>query len=378
MPLPDIYDGKEWNYAVSTIRLQYGQKEQITVHLPQEVRIHFVDQDGQAVTDRLYVEMYNDRAWFSGYINQKGQFVSWDGHALKRVPAGEYQLIVYGNGLYETLETKVTIDPAHNYVKEPIEFTLNKKDIEVVDVKLTFKDRDGNVITEPDAYFYLYQYDVYRTSNYDLGFYHSTYPVKYNEDGSVTIPNVVVADGYSLYTSVPGYITKEQKVDITKAQHDVVITLDKGLTVTGKIADYDKMTNVSMYAYTDSSYGYVSFAEDGTFTIKGLSANEEITYVVSATDYVEKRETVARASEGDTLDLGTITLEKAKYIDGHVYEGSTPLKHVSVHVYDKDGQYAGWARTDKDGYFKVRGLQPGMYKLEASYKGKTLEQKVNI
>lgn len=374
----DIYDGKEWNYAVSTIQLQYGQKEQITVHLPQEVRIHFVDQNGQAVSDRLYVDMYNDRVWISGYINQKGQFVSWDGHALKRVPAGEYKLTVYGNGLYETLETKVTIDPAHNYVKEPIEFTLNKKDIEVVDVKLTFKDKDGNVITEPDAYFYLYQYDVYRTSNYDLGFYHSTYPVEYNEDGSVTIPNVVVADGYSLYTSVPGYITKEQKVDITKDQHDVVITLDKGLTVTGKIADYDKMTNVSMYAYTDSSYGYVSFAEDGTFTIKGLSANEEITYVVSATDYVEKRETVARASEGDTLDLGTITLEKAKYIDGHVYEGSTPLKHVSVHVYDKDGQYAGWARTDKDGYFKVRGLQPGMYKLEASYKGKTLEQKVNI
>nr|WP_305147608.1 S-layer homology domain-containing protein [Anoxybacillus gonensis] len=374
----DIYDGKEWNYAVSTIQLQYGQKEQITVHLPQEVRIHFVDQHGQAVTDRLYVEMYNDRAWFSGYINQKGQLVSWDGLALKRVPAGEYQLIVYGNGLYETLETKVTINPAHNYVKEPIEFTLNKKDIEVVDVKLTFKDKDGNVITEPDAYFYLYQYDVYRTSNYDLGFYHSTYPVEYNEDGSVTIPNVVVADGYSLYTSVPGYITKEQKVDITKDQHDVVITLDKGLTVTGKIADYDKMTNVRMYAYTDSNYGYVSFAEDGTFTIKGLSANEEITYVVSATDYVEKRETVAGASEGDTLDLGTITLEKAKYIDGRVYEGSTPLKHVSVHVYDKDGQYAGWARTDKDGYFKVRGLQPGMYKLEASYKGKTLEQEVNI
>ncbi|OOE01310.1 alpha-amylase/pullulanase [Anoxybacillus kestanbolensis] len=374
----DIYDGKEWNYAVSTIQLQYGQKEQITVHLPQEVRIHFVDQHGQAVTDRLYVEMYNDRAWFSGYINQKGQLVSWDGRALKRVPAGEYQLIVYGNGLYETLETKVTINPAHNYVKEPIEFTLNKKDIEVVDVKLTFKDKDGNVITEPDAYFYLYQYDVYRTSNYDLGFYHSTYPVEYNEDGSVTIPNVVVADGYSLYTSVPGYITKEQKVDITKDQHDVVITLDKGLTVTGKIADYDKMTNVWMYAYTDSSYGYVSFVEDGTFTIKGLSANEEITYVVSATDYVEKRETVAGASEGDTLDLGTITLEKAKYIDGRVYEGSTPLKHVSVHVYDKDGQYAGWARTDKDGYFKVRGLQPGMYKLEAWYNGKTLEQEVNI
>lgn len=374
----DIYDGKEWNYAVSTIQLQYGQKEQITVHLPQEVRIHFVDQHGQAVTDRLYVEMYNDHAWFGGYINQKGQFVSWDGRALKRVPAGEYQLIVYGNGLYETLETKVTINPAHNYVKEPIEFTLNKKDIEVVDVKLTFKDKDGNVITEPDAYFYLYQYDVYRTSNYDLGFYHSTYPVEYNEDGSVTIPNVVVADGYSLYTSVPGYITKEQKVDITKDQHDVVITLDKGLTVTGKIADYDKMTNVWMYAYTDSSYGYVSFVEDGTFTIKGLSANEEITYVVSATDYVEKRETVAVESEGDTLDLGTITLEKAKYIDGRVYEGSTPLKHVSVHVYDKDGQYAGWARTDKDGYFKVRGLQPGMYKLEAWYNGKTLEQEVNI
>ncbi|MGG6433289.1 carboxypeptidase regulatory-like domain-containing protein [Anoxybacillus sp. D401a] len=374
----DVYDGQEWNYSVSTIQLHYGQKEQVTLNLPQEVRIHFVDQNGQAVTDRLYVEMYNDRAWFSGYINQKGQFVSWDDRALKRVPAGEYKLIVYGNGLYETLKTKVTIDPEHNYVKEPIKFTLNKKDIEVVDVKLTFKDKDGNVITEPNAYFYLYQYDVYRTSNYELGFYHSTYPVEYNEDGSVTIPNVVVADGYLLYTSVPGYITKEQKVDITKDHYDVVITLDKGLTVTGKVADYDEMTNVWMYAYTGSSYGYVSFAEDGTFTIKGLSANEEITYVVSATDYVEKRETVSGASEGETLDLGTITLEKAKYIDGRVYEGSKPLKHVYVYVYDKDGQYAGWARTDKDGYFKVRGLQPGMYKLEAWYNGKTLEQEVDI
>ncbi|KFZ43731.1 alpha-amylase/pullulanase [Anoxybacillus flavithermus] len=374
----DIHEGKEWNYAVSTIQLQYGQKEQVTIHLPQEVRIHFVDQNGQAVTDRLYVEMYNDRAWFSGYINQKGQFVSWDDRALKRVPAGEYKLIVYGNGLYETLKTKVTIDPKHNYVKDPIEFTLNKKDIEVVDVKLTFKDKHGNVITEPNAYFYLYQYDVYRTSNYELGFYHSTYPVEYNEDGSVTIPNVVVADGYLLYTSVPGYIAKEQKVDITKDQHDMTITLDRALTVTGKIADYDKMTNVWMYAYTDSSYGYVSFAEDGTFTIKGLSANEKITYVVSATDYVEKRETVAGASEGDTLDLGTITLEKAKYIDGRVYEGSKPLKHVYVYVYDKDGQYAGWARTDKDGYFKVRGLQPGTYKLEAWYNGKTIKQEVDV
>ncbi|MGJ7035678.1 S-layer homology domain-containing protein [Anoxybacillus eryuanensis] len=374
----DIYDGKEWNYAVSTIQLHYGQKEQVTIHLPQEVRIHFVDQNGKAVSDRLYVDMYNDRVWISGYINQKGQFVSWDDRALKRVPAGEYELTVYGNGLYETLKTKVTIHPEKNYVKEPIVLTLNKKDIEVVDVKLTFKDKDGNVITEPNAYFYLYQYDVYRTSNYNFGFYHSTYPVEYNEDGSVTIPNVVVADGYSLYTSVPGYIAKEQKVDITKDQHDVVITLDKGLTVTGKIADYDKMTNVWMYAYTDSSYGYVSFAQDGTFTIKGLNTNEKITYVVSATDYVEKRETVAGASEGGTLDLGTIMLEKAKYIDGRVYEGAKPLKHVYVYVYDKDGQYAGWARTDKDGYFKVRGLQPGMYKLEAWYNGKTIKQEVDI
>ncbi|WP_461200841.1 carboxypeptidase regulatory-like domain-containing protein [Anoxybacillus sp. TBDG-1] len=374
----DIYDGKEWNYAVSTIQLYYGQKEQITIHLPQEVRIHFVDQNGKVVSDRLYVDMYNDRAWISGYINQKGQFVSWDDRALKRVPAGEYKLVVHGNGLYETLKTKVMIHPEKNYAKEPIVLTLNKKDIEVVDVKLTFKDRDGNVIKEPNAYFYLYQYDVYRTSNYDFGFYHSTYPVTYNEDGSVTIPNVVVADGYLLYTSVPGYIAKEQKVDITKNQHDMTITLDRALTVKGKIADYDKMTNVYMYAYTDSSYGYASFAEDGTFTIKGLSSNEKITYVVSATDYVEKRATVDGANDGEILDLGIITLEKAKYIDGRVYEGAKPLKHVYVYAYNTDGQYAGWARTDKDGYFKIRGLQPGTYKLEAWYNGKTIKQEVDV
>lgn len=374
----NIHDGKEWNYAVSTIQLYYGQKEQVTIHLPQEVRIHFVDQNGKAVSDRLYVDMYNDRVWISGYINQKGQFVSWDDRALKHVPAGEYKLTVYGNGLYETLKTKVTINPEKNYVKEPIVLTLNKKDIEVVDVKLTFKDRDGNVITEPNVYFYLYQYDVYRTSDYNFGFYHSTYPVEYNEDGSVTIPNVVVADNYSLYTSVPGYITKEETVNITKDQRDVTITLEKGVVVTGKIADYDNMTNVSMYAYTESSYGYVSFAEDGTFTIKGLYPNEAITYVISATDYVEKKVTIDGGNEGDTIDLGTITLEKAKYIDGRVYEGSQPLKHVYVYVYDRDGQYVGWARTDKDGYFKVRGLQSGTYKLEAWYNGKTIEQDVDV
>ncbi|MED0656837.1 carboxypeptidase regulatory-like domain-containing protein [Anoxybacillus ayderensis] len=373
-----VYSEKEWHYGLSTIQLKYGQKEKVTIDLPQEVRIHLIDQHGQAVTDRLYAEMYNDRVWISGYINQKGQFVSWDDRALKHVLAGKYTFTVYGNGLYETLKTEITIDPTKNYVKEPVVLTLNKKDIEVVDVKLTFKDKEGNIITDPNAYFYLYQYDVYRTSNYNFGFYHSKYPVKYNEDGSVTIQNVVVADRYSLYTSVPGYITKEQKLDITKDEHHVTVTLEKALTVTGKIADYDKMTGVYVYAYTDNSYGYVSFEEDGSFTIKGLRSDEKITYVVSATDYVEKKVTVDGASDGKTLDLGTITLEKAKYIDGRVYEGSTPLKHVYVYAYDKDNKYVGWARTDKDGYFKVRGLQPGKYKLEAWYNGKTLKQQVDV
>jgi uncharacterized repeat protein (TIGR01451 family) len=365
------YDGETYYNLVKNIKLILGQKEEVNVQIPvyKDVKVQFVDQKGEIVSSELSVEISSkENTNFNryGYVGKDGYFTTWNGsQTLKNVKTGSYNVKVYGRGLYETTKAEFTVNAETDYTKEPIRVEVTKKDVQSVDVTLTLKDKDGNIIKNEEAYIYLYNWDVQRESNYEQGYY-SLYPVKYNENGQIEVNDVIVADNYQLYVYVPGYREVHQTVNISENNKDVTVELTEGTKVEGKIANYEKLANVNIYAYTNSSYAYASIKEDGTFTLSGLAENEEITYVVSALDRQEYKGTISvERNTGGTIDVGTITLQPAKFIEGKVYDNNNkPVKHAYINVMTQDGHYAGWARTDKEGYFKVRGLVPGTYKVQ--------------
>ncbi|MED4299314.1 carboxypeptidase regulatory-like domain-containing protein [Geobacillus stearothermophilus] len=381
------YEGNTYYNLVKNVKLALGQQAKVDVQIPvyKDIKVQFVDQKGEIVTSNLSVEISGkENADFHryGYVGKDGYFTTWEGsQTLKNVKAGSYNVKVYGSGLYETTEKEFTVNAETDYTKEPIRVEVTKKDVQSVDVTLTLKDKDGNIIKNEEAYIYLYNWDVQRESNYEQGYY-SLYPVKYNENGQIEVNDVIVADNYQLYVYVPGYREVHQTVNISENNKDVTVELTEGTKVEGKIANYEKLANVNIYAYTNSSYAYASIKEDGTFTLSGLAENEEITYIVSALDRQEFKGTIpADKNNGDTIQVEDITLQPAKFIEGKVLDNNgKPLKHVYIYVYNKQNdQFAGWARTDKYGYFKVRGLAPGTYKVEAWKDGyPTVRQDVDV
>jgi len=91
-------------------------------------------------------------------------------------------------------------------------------------------------------------------------------------------------------------------------------------------------------------YAYQWFNDEGAFHL----ANE-----VNVTD-------------GNTTDVGRTYLENCAAISGTVTEGKTGdgISGLRTKVYDKYGTYINYDNTDGDGYYEVRGLRTGWYRVE--------------
>lgn len=356
--------------------------QQLDIPALVSAKFTIVEQDGEAylpINKELYVTIKgadkgNQNFVVTGY-NKGGLFTSWNGQqTIGRMPAGNYQVNVQGGGIYTDTELTLAVGP-DNDPNAPIQIVVSKQDVETTDVTITFVDTNDEVITDLDSisYFYLSSWKIMNQFNYTLGQYSAwEQPIT---DGKLVLGDVVMSDDYQFYLYVEGYRNlNAQAVTLTEGATELKVELDPGVTVKGKLTVTEgNVPGADIYAYTEgfSSMAYTKANPDGTFELKGLESGKNIFYSVKAFGYLPIENVQAEVTGTPAeVDLGEIALQSENYIQGKVFDkdGKTPLKHVYVYA-NANNEYKGFARTDDQGYFKVRGLAEGEYKLTFSKYG---------
>lgn len=393
------YNNETHSGLVKGLQIVKGSKHHVDVQVPvlKTVKLRFVDQGSNAsLSEALKVSIAgadaaNKGFSRSGYIGKDGYFTTYSGETeLTRVPAGErYTVTVSGAGIYNTGKFTFTVEAEADYTAVPVKVEVEKKTKQATDVKLRimFPDSEYGNITGVD-YYSLYSSSVSGAFGYEVGNKYGIqksfdsvtektyiYPVGVTEGvyvryGEISVSGVVYSDDYQLYLNLDGYRTvlPSQPIAIKPGSDSILVEADPGVTLSGKLISGDKViAGAYIYAYGNGSYVSGTSNTEG-FTLRGLADGGEVTLQINAEGYLPVTRTI-------TLDgskhIGDIELEAAGYIEGRVFaaDGTTPLMHASVSAYGDAGSYGGWARTDKDGYFKIRGLKDSVYQVTASQYG---------
>jgi uncharacterized repeat protein (TIGR01451 family) len=367
-----------YNVTNGKVTLANGQKTQLaaSISLPayRDIKLTFVEKGTTTtVKNNLHVQITNNSGYAAyGYINENGEFITWGNvTTLKGLQTGDYQVQVYRQGLYKDTTQNITILPNQDYVTNPFVIEVDKITEDVVDITLLFS---GN-ITDVDSV-NLYSWKAYEAFGYsDAGYYYVSRPEI--TDGKLVLRDVVYSDDYQLVINKQGYRQFIMSpIIIDETSENLQVFMDQGLTITGKITNNngEEVPAAQVYAYSNSSYGSVTAGQDGSYELKGLASDEDMTIQVTAPNHVTYQHTYKYNEVGTPLD---IVLNKATFVHGKVVDkNNKPLKYVYINAYSalvnpapgskELGQYKGWARTGSDGYFKITGLEDGEYDLYIS------------
>jgi uncharacterized repeat protein (TIGR01451 family) len=353
----------EWLPSIKTITVKEGEKQTVDIELParKDVDITFVyGENKKAVSQDLYVSISNGTNFYSGRIDPKtGKFTTWNGTTgIKGMRTGTYTVYVEGRGIFKEYKGEITIkqDTDPN-----VTITLPTLSQSTADVILQVTNDE----LESLDYISLYSPSVSNAFGYESGNLYINNP-DIDNDGNIVLHDVILSDDYTLYAYKKGYrYVYKDNIHVTENMSPIELTFEQGKTITVRVKadDNQPLTNVNVYAYTDTSYGETIKNADGSYTIQGLADNEPITVHASAAGRLTKEQVIS----ADSTDPVEITLPKATFLDGVVTDAAgKPLQYVYINVF-KDGMYKGWARTGKDGYFKVDGLEEGEYTIEAQH-----------
>jgi uncharacterized repeat protein (TIGR01451 family) len=390
-------DEEQFYNTVSSINLKYGETivlaEAINLPVYKDVKVKLVDASTETAVskqldvDIIGIDQQNNRIKVYGYIGADGLFTTWSGQQqINHVMTGSYKVKIYGQGIYKETIQDITIQPDPNYLVTPIVLGVNKKTKETTDVTLRILTNDSE-LNQID-YYSLYSWDVASAFGYDVGSIHgfdqdiTVTELVYEEQtvtgmvygATITIPNVVLSDDYRLTVQVEGHHTTVPTDSIqfqAHLQNSIDVMVNSGLRLTGTLEDAsgNPITYGSISAYSLTSSDYQSVNSDG-FMLQGLASGETMNLYINVPDFMPKQIKVDAAATADQnlVDLGVIDLVRAKYIHGRILDGeANPVKGASVQV---RGASYGSARTDGEGYFKVRGLSEGTnYTVEVSKYG---------
>ena len=339
----------------------------------ENVAFKVVDSKDESIPQNLEYSLQglgenNQDVYLYGYTNGEGFLRSWytPGKTMS-LPVGQYELIVYGNGTYPSTIETIEIVEDQDYVNNPYEIVLTKFEKETKNVVVKVTDQEGNPVDSIE-YLSLYSYPVMEAFGYQDGQYYLWQ--EQSDTGEFTIENVVVSDQfkYQLNVQVPGYITyNNAEVSVDSSTDVIEVVVDKGVSLTGTVVDANgnPLSGAYFNVYGNQTYAYGQSNAQGV-QLGGLH-QENLTVDISMQGYQSQTLPVTAEDfvEG-TFDLGEIVLQSEKYVHGKILkENGEPAKNVYVYLYEEGSAWStGWARTDANGYFKIRNVVDGSYVLK--------------
>jgi len=357
----DINGNEYWsyNYAMTEIA-----PEQLV-----EVKFQAIDEEDQALSNfDFYLEgldEQNSNVYMYGYTNNEGFFRDWyNPTTTLSIPVGTYEVIIYGQGQYEDQVVEIEISKDEDYVNNPIQIVLDKVEKETTPLTLVIEDEQGNPITNIE-YISLYSHKAQQTFGYEEGF-HYLWNIT-DENGEITFDEVAVADDWELYINVPGYKIYNESITFNSNENNLVVTLETGAVIHGSVTTDDNrvLEGANYYVYGNQSYAYGTVTNSGELNIGGLY-EEELTLEISMPGY-KTFKTVIYPEDfvNGVANISTVQLEHEKYVHGYVTKDGEPQSDVYVYLYeDEDTWNYYWARTDSNGYFKIRNVEDGTYTLK--------------
>ncbi|OAT81614.1 hypothetical protein A6P54_12635 [Bacillus sp. MKU004] len=329
----------------------------------EDVSFKVVNQNGEAVPN-MEVSFEGAEVFLYGYTDQSGMFHSWYEQGTSfELPEGEYSAFIYGGKKYGDLVKEITISKDGTY---PLRIMVEELNVDTTDVSIHVKDQEGNPVTSLD-YVSLYSWETVNGFGYDYGAY-TQWDLK-SDDGVYTLTDLAVADDYVLNIESGDYkIWSQSDMSISEGA-SVSVVLDKGAEVKASVltSDGQPMTGASYSIYGAESYAYGSIEKAGIIDAGGLN-EEDLTIEIWMPGYLTYTAPISASQfvEG-VADIGEVTLQPEQFIDGYVYKSKAdePVKNAYVNLYGEGDSWSSyWARTDANGYFKIRNVKPGTYLLE--------------
>ncbi|WP_171632880.1 S-layer homology domain-containing protein [Paenibacillus plantarum] len=393
----NVISGTErYTDVIQGITTELGVKQTgVIVRLPvvQNVKIRLLEQGTQVPVAKQLRVSITGSVNKEGYIGQDGYFVSYSGETeLKRLKPGSYTISVIGDSLYEEVKTTFNIDESTNYVMNPVTISVAKKIKEMANVTLKLFMPEGAETSQLESY-YLYSSTAAQSFGWESGYlygYNQAMTVServyvpnpllvqggadptvtqkvYGYYGTLSLPGITAANDYTLNVSVPGFqpVNKSQ-VTVVTGTSTIEVALQPSVVYTGRIVDEagHPIVGADVSAYAGSSYAYARTDADGNYRLDRLGEASQIQISVHAVGFTDNM----GVQQVTDHQIPVITLENDQFIHGKVVDkNNQPLKYVSV--FASNSKNSGWARTDADGYFKIRGLSAGTYNFTASLYG---------
>lgn len=398
----NVIAGERFTDQVKNAEAQYGTTSAIgIVNLPvlQNVKIRLLDSGSEQAVSRALAVSISGPANKEGYIGPDGYFVTYSGETeLKRLKPGTYTIAVKGAGLYDSLQSTFTIDETTNYLVNPVLVPVAKKSKLGAQVTLElFMPVDEEVQTAPASR--VQSYSLYSPSATQAFGWEAGYQYGYNQQmtvservyvtnpqhvlgggtsttvtekvygfiGTVAVPELAAAQDYSADILIQGFQPVYRSgLAIAAGQSTLKLALQPAVVYEGLVLDANgrPVANADVSASAGSSYAYARTDAEGRYTLDRLAETGELRVSIQAVGFTSYNETLA--VNGRTVP--TVTLENDQFIHGVVVDKDNhPLKHV--YVYASGSKNSGWARTDANGYFKIRGLSAGSYQFNANLYG---------
>ncbi|WP_404429665.1 leucine-rich repeat domain-containing protein [Sutcliffiella horikoshii] len=294
-----------------------------------------------------------------GYTNANGTLRDYySPSGILNLPAGSYDVTLYGHNDYVEDIFEVTITKDGDYITNPIEFLVEKIEMDSADVQVKVTDTAGNPVTNLE-YISLYSSKMVSQFGYDHGYY-TDWSLS-SENGVYSLGTLAASDDYNLSLQATDYKMHDQyNITLLEGNNTLEVELSEGAKIIGKIVDTNNnpLLGASYYVYGNTSYAYGQTKSEGEMIISGITV-EDMTLEISMPGYkTQQRPINATEFDGETLNL-EISMEPEQYVHGKVLnEKGDPVRQAYVYLYEEGADWSSyWARTDATGYFKVRNVE---------------------
>jgi len=147
--------------------------------------------------------------------------------------------------------------------------------------------------------------------------------------------------------------------------------LTPGAKITGVVRDAETqlpIAGVDLNAYSVESgneFAWTSTDADGRYALRGVPAGPAVVQVYSDS-YVDTRTRIEVAAPGQDLSLN-FALSRGATISGRITDADTglPIVMVRVKASNVNDDQRAYGYSDADGYYTVKGVAPGTYRISA-------------